>query len=111
MEFTLTKQSLLELAKLLAPIVAKILGIAKPNRDWVKLEEIRGDLFAGKAKSWIRLYIFDQFPEVQIENGCQGAWVMGVHGTGSVTKVYMPYARAWMHEHHDEIDWTAKEVR
>lgn len=111
MEFALTKQSLLELAKLLAPIVAKILGITKPNRDWVKLEEIRADLFAGKAKSWIRLYIFDQFPEVQIENGCQGAWVMGVHGTGNVTKVYMPYARKWMHEHHDEIDWTAKEVR
>ncbi|MGE9966182.1 hypothetical protein [Limosilactobacillus mucosae] len=111
MEFTLTKQSLLELAKLLAPIVAKILGITKSNRDWVKLEEIRADLFAGKAKSWIRLYIFDQFPEVQIENGCQGAWVMGVHGTGNVTKVYMPYARKWMHEHHDDIDWTAKEVR
>lgn len=111
MEIKLTKQSLLELAKLLAPIVAKILGITKPNRDWVKLEEIRADLFAGKAKSWIRLYVFDQFSEINIENGNPKAWVMGVHGTGKVTKIYLPYARPWMHEHHDEINWAAKEVR
>ena len=114
MEIKLTKQGLLDLAKhlapIIAPLIAKILKI-KPDRDWVKVEEIRGDLFAGKAKSWIRLYVFDQFPEVQIENGCQGAWVMGAHGTGKITKIYLPYARPWMHEHHDDIDWTAKEVR
>lgn len=111
MEIKLTKQGLLELAKQLAPLIAKILGRVKPEPDWVKLEDIRADLFAGKAKSWVRLYVFDQFPEIQVENGQPGAWVMGVHGSGKITKIYMPYARPWMHEHHDEIDWTAKEVR
>lgn len=111
MEIKLTKRGLLELAKQLAPIIAKILGRAKPEPDWVKLEDIRADLFAGKAKSWVRLYVFDQFPEIQVENGQPGAWVMEVHGTGKITKIYLPYARPWMHEHHDEIDWTAKEVR
>lgn len=108
MELTLTKQDLLSLAKQVAPLISPV---KHDEPDWVKLEDIRADLFAGKAKSWIRLYIFDQFPEVQIENGCQGAWVVGAHGTGNITKIYLPYARAWMHEHHDEIDWTAKEVR
>jgi hypothetical protein len=76
MEITLTEQDLLSLAKQVAPLISP----AKPDQDWVKLEEIRADLFAGKAKSWIRLYIFDQFPEVQIENGNPKAWVVGAHG-------------------------------
>ena len=107
MEITLTDQDLLNLAKQVAPLISP----AKPDQDWAKLEDIRADLFAGKAKSWIRLYIFDRFPEIQIENGHQGAWVVGAHGTGKITKIYLPYARAWMHEHHDDINWTAREVR
>lgn len=79
-----------------------------PEPDWVKLKDVRDDLFAGKSPAWIRLYIFDTFPEVQIENGQREAWVKGVHGQGSVTKIYLPYARGWMHEHHDDINWTAK---
>lgn len=107
MELKLSDADLQALAEQIAPQISPI----KHEPDWVKLEDIRADLFAGKAKSWIRLYIFDQFPEVQIENGHQGAWVVGAHGQGKITKIYLPYARAWMHEHHDEIDWTAKEVR
>lgn len=104
MEISLSPDNLKELASLVAPL----LSINQPDQDWVKLEDIRADLFAGKAKSWIRLYIFDQFPEVQIENGDPKAWVVGAHGTGKVTKIYLPYARPWMHEHHDDINWTAK---
>lgn len=107
MELKLSDADLQTLAEQIAPLITT----TQPEPDWVKLEDIRADLFAGKAKSWIRLYIFDQFPEVQIENGNPKAWVVGAHGTGKITKIYLPYARAWMHEHHDEIDWTAKEVR
>ena len=107
MQLTLNNDDLQALAEQIAPLITT----TQAEPDWVKLEDIRADLFAGKAKSWIRLYIFDQFPEVQIENGHQGAWVVGAHGQGKITKIYLPYARAWMHEHHDEIDWTAKEVR
>lgn len=104
MEINFSPDNLKELANLVAPL----LSINQPDQDWVKLEDIRADLFAGKAKSWIRLHIFDQFPEVQIENGDPKAWVVGAHGTGKVTKIYLPYARPWMHEHHDDINWTAK---
>ncbi|WP_438439866.1 hypothetical protein ABDK69_06450 [Limosilactobacillus fermentum] len=104
MEITLTEQDLLSLAKQVAPLISP----AKPEPDWVKLKDVRDDLFAGKSPAWIRLYVFDAFPEVQIENGQSKAWVKGVHGQGSVTKIYLPYARKWMHEHHSEIDWTAK---
>lgn len=103
MEITLTQESLEELARLVAPLIQ-----TKLEPDWVRLEDARADLFAGKAPAWIRLYVFDAFPEVQIENGHQGAWVKGAHGKGSVTKIYLPYARAWMHKHHNEISWTAK---
>ncbi|MCT3440210.1 hypothetical protein EFQ43_00280 [Limosilactobacillus fermentum] len=104
MQLTLSDVDLQALAEQIAPLI----NTTQSEPDWVKLEDIRADLFAGKAKSWIRLYVFDRFPEIQIENGHQGAWVKGVHGQGSVTKIYLPYARKWMHEHHSEIDWTAK---
>ncbi|WP_288718192.1 hypothetical protein [uncultured Limosilactobacillus sp.] len=107
MQLTLSKDDLQALAEQIAPLITT----TQSEPDWVKLEDVRADLFAGKAKSWIRLYIFDRFPEIQIENRQPGAWVVGAHGTGKITKIYLPYARPWMHEHHDEIDWTAKEVR
>ena len=103
MELKLSDVDLQALAEQIAPLIK-----AKPQSDWAKLAEIRDDLFAGKSPAWIRLFIFDTFPEVQIENGQPQAWVKGVHGQGSVTKIYLPYARKWMHEHHEQIDWTAK---
>lgn len=68
MQLTLSDVDLQALAKQIKPLISPV----KHEPDWVKLEDIRADLFAGKAKSWIRLYVFDQFPEVQIENGHQG---------------------------------------
>ena len=104
MQLTLSDVDLQALAEQIAPLISP----AKPEPDWVKLKDVRDDLFAGKSPAWIRLFIFDTFPEVQIEGGAPKAWVKGVHGQGSVTKIYLPYARKWMHEHHDEIDWTAR---
>ena len=104
MQIMMDQNSLQELANLVAPL----LTINQPEPDWAKLKDVRDDLFAGKSPAWIRLFIFDSFPEVQIENGQPQAWVKGVHGQGSVTKIYLPYARKWMHEHHGEINWTAK---
>lgn len=104
MHLTLDQASLQELAELVAPLIKQ----EPPQQDWVKLKDVRDGLFAGKSPAWIRLFIFDTFPEVQIENGQPQAWVKGVHGQGSVTKIYLPYARKWMHEHHNEINWTAK---
>lgn len=107
MQLMLSDADLQSLAEQIAPLITT----TQPEPDWVKLEDVRADLFAGKAKSWIRLYIFDQFPEVQIENRQPGAWVVGAHGQGKITKIYLPYARAWMHDNHDRINWLGKEVR
>lgn len=90
MELKLSDADLQALAEQIAPLITT----TQPEPDWVKLEDIRADLFAGKAKSWIRLYVFDQFPEVQIENHQPGAWVVGAHGTGKITKIYLPYAKS-----------------
>ena len=107
MELKLSDADLQALAEQIAPLITA----TQPGPDWAKLEDVRADLFAGKAKSWIRLYVFDAFPEVQIENGNPKAWVVGAHGTGKVTKISLPYARAWMHDNHDRINWLGKEVR
>lgn len=104
MQLTLSDVDLQALAEQIAPLITT----TQAEPDWVKLKDVRDDLFAGKSPAWIRLFIFDTFPEVQIENDQPQAWVKGVHGQGSVTKIYLPYARAWMHEHHSEINWTAK---
>ena len=104
MQLTLSDVDLQALAEQIVPLITT----TQAEPDWVKLKDVRDDLFAGKSPAWIRLYVFDTFPEVQIENGQSKAWVKGAHGKGSVTKIYLPYARAWMHEHHDEINWTAK---
>ncbi|MGJ3757961.1 hypothetical protein ACLOEU_00810 [Limosilactobacillus fermentum] len=102
MEITLTQESLEELARLVAPLIQ-----TKLEPDWVRLEDARADLFAGKAPAWIRLHVFDAFPAVQIENNPQG-WVKGVHGKGNVTRIYLPTAREWLRKHHDEINWNEK---
>lgn len=103
MEINLSPDNLKELAQLVAPL----LTINQPEPDWVKLKDVRDDLFAGKSPAWIRLFIFDSFPEVQIENNPQG-WVKGVHGKGNVTRIYLPTAREWLRKHHDEINWNEK---
>lgn len=104
MQLTLSDVDLQALAEQIAPLI----NTTQPEPDWAKLKDVRDDLFAGKPPAWIRLYVFDAFPEVQIENGQPGAWVKGVHGQGNVTRIYLPTARKWMHEHHDDIDWTAR---
>lgn len=104
MELKLSDVDLQALAEQIAPLITT----TQAEPDWVKLKDVRDDLFAGKSPAWIRLFIFDSFPEVQIENGQPEAWVKGVHGQGNVTRLYLPIARKWMHEHHDDIDWTAK---
>ena len=104
MHLTLDQASLQELAELVAPLIKQ----DSPQQGWAKLAEVQDDLFAGKAPAWIRLFIFDSFPQVQIENGKPEAWVMNAHGKGKTTQVYVPRARKWSDDHHEQINWTAK---
>lgn len=45
MELTLTEQDLLSLAKQIAPLITT----TQAEPDWVKLKDVRDDLFAGKS--------------------------------------------------------------
>ncbi|MCT3427714.1 DUF771 domain-containing protein [Limosilactobacillus fermentum] len=75
---------------------------------WLRLADARPGLFANKSPTWIRTFIFDEFPEINIESGSEEAWVMNAHGKGKATQVYVPRARKWLDDHFDEIDWDAK---
>lgn len=75
---------------------------------WLRLADARPGLFANKSPTWIRTFIFDEFPEVNLESGSKEAWVMNAHGKGKVTQVYVPRARKWLDDHFDEIDWDAR---
>lgn len=80
----------------------------QPDVGWLRLADARPDLFANKSPTWIRTFIFDEFPEINIESGSKEAWVMNPHGKGKTTRVYVPRARKWLDDHFDEIDWDAK---
>ena len=106
-EVTLDARAKQELAEQIAPLVI----VKKREPDWQKYKECKDDLFAGKNKDWANLFIFDAFPEVQMENGDPEAWVKGVHPKGSVCRIYMPLARKWLRHHHNEINWLGKVPR
>lgn len=101
---TLDDKAKRELADVIAPLVV----IKKADPDWMKFKDCYQDLFAGKDRAWVGTYIFDAFPEVQMENGDPNAWVKGAHGKGHVTRIYVPLARPWLRKHHNEINWLAK---
>lgn len=56
------------------------------------------------GKGWIRLNIFDKFPEVDIENG---GFVINPRGQGKKTWIYEKQACQWLSKHIYDIDWNA----
>ena len=86
MELKLSDVDLQALAEKIAPLI----NTTQPEPDWAKLKDVRDDLFAGKSPAWIRLFIFDSFPEVQIENNPQG-WVRGFMEKGTLREfIFQP---------------------
>lgn len=73
----------------------------------IKMPEFSKNYCGNKADKWIRLYIFDQYPEVDIKNG---GWVVNPHWTanGRRTIIFEKPASEWMDKHRTEIDWNAK---
>lgn len=70
-------------------------------------KEIRENLFHGKSSEWIRLFIFDRYPETNEENG---GWVLNPRRTeyGGVTTILVKPAIKWLDKHEYEIDWNEK---
>ena len=73
----------------------------------IKMKEFAQKYCGGKAMPWIRLFIFDEFPEVDFKNG---GWVVNPRKSdeGSKTFIFEKPAAEWMEKHRGEIDWNAK---
>lgn len=73
-------------------------------------KEVRDDLFHGKSAEWIRLFIFDAYPET---NEVNGGWVLNPRKSkgGKTTTILVKQAIKWLDEHEYEIDWNARVPR
>lgn len=73
----------------------------------IKMKEFSEKYCGKKAPNWIRLFIFDEFPEVNVKNG---GWVVNPRRTeeGSKTIIFEKPAAEWMEKHRNDIDWNAK---
>lgn len=73
----------------------------------IKMKEFSEKYCGKKAPNWIRLFIFDEFPEVNVKNG---GWVVNPRRTeeGSKTIIFEKPAAEWMDKHRNDIDWNAK---
>lgn len=70
----------------------------------IGIEEFRKKYCGRKSPSWVRTFIFDEFPETDFKNG---GWVINPHG-GRKTNIYEYEASKWMEDHKYDIDWNAK---
>lgn len=73
----------------------------------IKMKEFAEKYCGGKAMPWIRLFIFDEFPETDFKNG---GWVVNPRKSegGKTTLIFEKPASEWMEIHRGEIDWNAK---
>lgn len=73
----------------------------------IKIKEFAHKYCGGKAMPWVRLFIFDEFPEVDFKNG---GWVVNPRKSeeGKTTLIFEKPAAEWMEKHRNEIDWNAK---
>lgn len=74
------------------------------DAQWVKVEEARNPLFAGRSRLWISVNIFEKFPEIHKENNPSG-WVIGAFGRGNSTRIYLPLAVDWLKDNYKRIEW------
>lgn len=88
--------------------VQEFLQKNKPLPRTAKLtKETREDLFHGKGSEWIRVFIFDRYPETDEKNG---GWVLNPRKTihGKTTTILVKPAIKWLNQHEYEIDWNEK---
>lgn len=73
----------------------------------IRIKEFAKKYCGGKAVPWVRLFIFDEFPEVNFKNG---GWVVNPRKSeeGKTTLIFEKPAAEWMEKHRNEIDWNAK---
>lgn len=71
------------------------------------IDKFRKKYCGGKAPDWVRTFIFDEFPETDLDNG---GWVKNPRG-GKKTIIFEYRAAAWMEAHTYDIDWNGKVLK
>lgn len=73
----------------------------------IRIKEFAKKYCGGKAVPWVRLFIFDEFLEVDFKNG---GWVVNPRKSeeGKTTLIFEKPAAECMEKHRNEIDWNAK---
>ncbi|WP_281829822.1 MULTISPECIES: DUF771 domain-containing protein [Lactobacillus] len=74
------------------------------EKSFMNMTEFRKEFCANKAPCWVRLFIFDSFPEIIAENG---GFVYDPHGRGKRTRIYVPDAKIWFSQNRNKINWSA----
>lgn len=68
------------------------------------INEFRYFCCKNRSASWVRTFIFDQFPETDFKNG---GWCVAPHKTPGIkgTSINAYEAKQWMAKHWHEINW------
>ena len=71
------------------------------------LNEFRAKCVGGKARPWVKLFIFDNFADEIVVHGNKG-WLVPAQGKGTKNIIFASRAKAWMEANRYRIDWRAK---
>lgn len=93
------------LIKWIKPLIEKLFEKYKEEYEGatMTIDEFRKKDCGGKGQEWVRIYIFDQFPEVDVENG---GFVKNPHN-GKKTIIFRKDAKKWIENNYHRIDWNA----
>lgn len=73
----------------------------------IGIDDFRKEYCGGKGREWVRVFVFDQFPETDAANG---GFVVNPHN-GCKTIIFQQRAAKWMQDNQLRIDWNASLAR
>lgn len=87
------------------PLIEKLFEkfVEEYEGSTMNIDEFRKKDCGGKGKEWVRVFIFDEFPEVDFENG---GFVVNPRG-GKKTIIFRKDAKKWIEDNYHRIDWNA----
>lgn len=87
------------------PIIKALFDKEKEETEGatINIDEFRKKYCGGKGREWVRVFIFDEFPEVDFEND---GFVVNPRG-GKKTIIFRKDAKKWIEANYHRIDWNA----
>ena len=86
--------------------INKVFESTLDGRTW-SLDQFRKECCGGKARAWVKLFIFDSFADEIVVNGDKG-WLVPSQGKGTKNIIFAGKACKWMEANRSRIDWQAK---